>query len=173
VPPAAGAWGGSGSTYFGASDAGDYFYQVVACNSKGKAVPVDSASVTVASGDAVTFTIADGGTTTEYYEIYRTEADAAVATSRLIMKVARSGATQVVTDLNRFLPNTSRGYMLTQSADVLCWKQLAPFSKIPLATIDSSIRWMQVLYGALQIMAPQKNGMFINVGKLSTGAYGS
>jgi hypothetical protein len=89
----------------------------------------------------------------------------------LIFKVPRSGATQTVTDVNRFLPNCSKGFMLTQSSEVLKFKQLAPFTKIPLATIDTSVRWAQVLFGALQVMKPLQCGMFINVGKLETGAY--
>jgi hypothetical protein len=122
----------------------------------------------------LTITKAASGTAPSLYEIYRSKVGGTLASARLIFKVAYvEGATQVVTDLNRFLPDCSKGYMLTQSSEVLKWKQLAPFTKIPLATIDSSIRWMQVLYGGLMIMAPKKCGMYINVGNLETGAYGS
>tara|TARA_R110000765_G_scaffold35673_16_gene80120 strand:- start:96 stop:1580 length:1485 start_codon:yes stop_codon:yes gene_type:complete len=168
--PAAGSYGGSDTNYWGASDAGAYTYQIVACNQYGKAIAVDSAAVTVASGDSVSITVTNGSDTS-YYEIYRTAAGGAAATARLIFKVAAGTVTTSIVDLNRFLPNTSKGYMLTQSSEVLKWKQLAPFTKIPLATIDTSVRWMQVLYGALQVMAPKKNGIFINVGNLATGAY--
>ena len=102
--------------------------------------------------------------------MYRSDLGGAASTCRSIMRVARSGATQTIVDLNRFLPNCSKGYMLSQQSDVLKWKQLAPFTRIPLATIDASVRWMQLLYGALQIMKPGYNGMFINIGKLATGA---
>ena len=146
---------------------------MVAVNRYGKAAAVATAQVTVAAGEQVTFDVT-AGSDTAFYEVYRTEAGGAVGTARLIFKVrANSSGTTTITDLNRFLPNTSKGYMLSQSSEVLKWKQLAPFTKIPLATIDSSIRWMQILYGALQVMAPKKNGIFINVGNLQTGAYGS
>jgi hypothetical protein len=168
---------GSDTSYFGASDAGSYYYKVVAVNRYGKSTPVDSALITgVVADDKVELTItkAASGTAPSLYEIYRSKVGGTLASARLIFKVAYvEGATQVVTDLNRFLPDCSKGYMLTQSSEVLKWKQLAPFTKIPLATIDSSIRWMQVLYGGLMIMAPKKCGMYINVGNLETGAYGS
>ena len=61
--------------------------------------------------------------------------------------------------------------MLTQTSEVLKVKQLAPFTKIPLATIDTSVRWAQVLFLGLQVMKPLQNGLFINIGKLETGAY--
>tara|TARA_Y100000034_G_scaffold134149_1_gene201769 strand:- start:285 stop:1778 length:1494 start_codon:yes stop_codon:yes gene_type:complete len=171
VAPAANPYAGANTTYFGAGDVGGYFYRIVACSRYGKSVPLTSAQVAVADGDVVTMTVTDNGPDTTYYEVYRTEADGGVATARMIMKVARTGVSQVITDLNRFLPNTSKSYMLTQTTEVLKWKQLAPFTKIPLATIDTSIRWMQVLFGALQIMKPLQNGMFINIGNLQTGAY--
>jgi hypothetical protein len=44
-------------------------------------------------------------------------------------------------------------------------KQLAPMIKIPLATIDSSIRWMQLLYIVAVLYSPQKNVVFKNIGR--------
>lgn len=176
-PPVIGAittpvYGGSNTTYFGSSDAGNYYYKIVACNRYGKSAPVTSPVVAVASGDQVTIPITDGGNSTSYYEVYRTEVGAtSAANARLLFKVAKSGASQNIIDLNRFLPNCSKGYMLTQTSEVLKIKQLAPFTKIPLATIDTSVRWAQVLFLGLQIMKPLQNGMFINIGKLETGAY--
>jgi hypothetical protein len=169
--PAAAPYAGSYTTYFAAEDAGTYIYQIVACSRYGKSAPVASASVTVAAGEAVSIAVTDGGNETAYYEVYRSDLNGSAATCRLIFKVPRSGATQTVTDVNRFLPNCSKGFMLTQSSEVLKFKQLAPFTKIPLATIDTSVRWAQVLFGALQVMKPLQCGMFINVGKLETGAY--
>ena len=61
--------------------------------------------------------------------------------------------------------------MLSGGSEVMKFKQLAPFTKVPLATIDTSVRWAQILLGALQIQKPLHNGMFINIGKLPTGAF--
>lgn len=169
--PAAAPYAGTNTTYFGAADAGNYIYQIVACNKFGKSTAVTTAAVAVVNGDAVTLGITDGGNDTSYYEVYRSDLGGTAATCRFIMKVARTGAAQNIVDLNRFLPNCSKGYMLTQTSEVLKIKQLAPFTKIPLATIDTSVRWAQCLFLALQIQKPLQNGMFINIGKLETGAY--
>jgi len=169
--PASPVYAGADTTYWAAGDAGTYFYRVVACNRFGKSAPVNSAAIVVAAADSVTIQVTDGGNATSYYEVYRTEAAGAVGTARLIMRVPRTAAVQTITDLNRFLPGASRGYMLTQSSEVLKFKQLAPMSKIPLATIDTSVRWAQIMYGALQVMKPLQNGMFINVGRVQTGAF--
>lgn len=168
--PTSPVYAGSNTTFWGATDAGTYYYKVCAGSRYGKSAPTTSAAIAVSSGDQVSIPVTDIGPSTSYYEVYRSDKNGAATTCRTIMRVARSAASQTIVDLNRFLPNTSKAYMLSQSSEVLKWKQLAPFTKIPLATIDTSVRWMQVLYGALQVQKPLQCGMFINVGKLQTGA---
>ena len=168
--PTSPAYAGANQTFFAAADAGTYIYQIVAANRYGRSAATTSAAVVVAAADQVSIGVTDNGPGTSYYIVYRSDLGGTVATAREIMRVRRTAAVQTIVDLNRFLPNTSKGYMLTGTPEVLKWKQLAPFTKIPLATIDASIRWMQVLYGALQVMKPLQNGMFINIGRLPTGA---
>lgn len=163
-------YAGANTTYWAAADAGTYIYQVVAANRYGRSAPVTSAGVVVAASDQVSIPVTDNGPGTTYYIVYRSDRNGAAGTAREILRIRRTAAAQTLVDLNRFLPNTSKAYMLTQTPEVLKWKQLAPFTKIPLATIDASIRWQMVLYGALQVMKPLQNGMFINVGRLPTGA---
>jgi hypothetical protein len=164
VAPAAGA---NPASQFGAADAGTYIYRVVAGNKYGLSVPVNSASVAVVAGDGVTFTVADGGQDTTYYEVYRTAAGAAVGTARLMARVARTGATQVITDLNADLPGTSKGFVLMQNTRSFSWSQLLPMTRIPLAAIDTSIRWAQVIYGAIKMYTPTKNVVVKNIGRAS------
>lgn len=168
--PTSPVYAGSNTSYWTSDFAGTYIYKVAAGSRYGRSAPVTSSAVVVSAGDYVAIPVTDNGPDTSYYEVSRTEAAGTADTARQIFRVKRTGATQTIVDLNRFLPNTARGYMLSQTADVLKWKQLAPFTKINLATIDTSIRWMQVLYGALQLMKPKQCGMFINIGKLQTGA---
>ena len=168
--PTSPAYAGSDTNYWTSTYAGVYFYKVVAGSRYGRSAATTSSAVTVSTDDQVSIGVTDNGPNTSYFEVYRSDLGGAASTCRSIMRVARSGATQTIVDLNRFLPNCSKGYMLSQQSDVLKWKQLAPFTRIPLATIDASVRWMQLLYGALQIMKPGYNGMFINIGKLATGA---
>ena len=163
------AYAGSNQTYFASDDEGDYFYKVVAGSRFGQSPPAVSAAVTVSANDQVSIPVTDNGPDTTYFAVYRSEKDGAASGARLIARYRRTAAAQTLVDLNRFLPGADKAYLLSQNAEVLKWKQLAPFTKINLATIDLSIRWMQVLYGALQVMKPRHNLVFINVGRLRTG----
>lgn len=162
VAPAAGA---NAASKFVAGDAGTYIYKVVAINRYGMSAPVTSAAVAVVAGDAVTFTIQDGGQSPTAYEIYRSDKNGAAATARMATRVARTGATQVVTDLNLDIPGTTKGFVVMQNQQSFSWSQLLPMTRIPLATIDTSIRWAQVLYGAVKMYAPAKNVVLKNIGR--------
>ncbi len=162
VAPAAGA---DPSSQFVTADAGTYIYRVVAGNRFGLSTPLNSASVAVVAGDGVTFTVADGGQDTTFYEIYRTGPGAAVGTAQLMVRVARTGATQVITDLNADIPGTTKGFVLMQNQRSFSWSQLLPMTRIPLAAIDTSIRWSQVIYGAVKMYTPAKNVVVKNIGR--------
>jgi hypothetical protein len=164
VAPAAAA---NPASQFAAADAGTYFYQVVAGNKFGLSTPLNSASVAVAAGDQVTFTVVDGGQDTTFYEIYRTDPGAAVATSRLVTRVPRTAGAQVITDQNADLPGTTKGFCLMQNQRSFSWSQLLPMTRIPLAAIDTSIRWAQVIYGAIKMYTPTKNLVIKNIGRAS------
>ena len=152
---------------FGANDGGSYRYQVAAINRYGRSAPLDIPSnpIVVAPGDGVTFTVADGAVVGTAYEIYRTEKDGLTGTERYMTTVARAGATTPVVDLNADLPGTSKAFLVQQNLEFFSFAQLAPFVKIPLATIDTSVRWMQLLYGALKVYAPGKAVIYKNVGR--------
>lgn len=142
-----------------------YYYKIVAINRYGRSAPVTTAAATPAIGDNVTIPIVDGGQDTTGYIVYRSDADGAATTCKEAFRVARTGATQDIIDRNFYLPGTSTVFGLETKPATLGWKQLAPFTKLPLATIDTSIRWMQVLYGALQLKAPRHCFRIINVGR--------
>lgn len=162
----------SASSQFGTSDAGTYIYKVVAGNKSGLSAPLTSASVAVAAGDAVTFTVSDAGPDTTFYEVYRSTLGGAASTAKLMTRVARSGATQVITDLNEDLPGTSQGFVLMQNSRSFSWSQLLPMTRIPLAAIDTSIRWTQVIYGAVKCYTPTKNVVVKNIGR-AAGSLGA
>jgi hypothetical protein len=155
---------------FIADDAGDYIYRAQACNRYGRsaAVAIGGGAVTVQAGDKVTFGLTPGGTTTtEWWEIFRTPKDGAVATARLIIRVKNAAGTgeTTINDYNNQLPGCYYGFGFQLNLESLSFKQLAPMVKIPLATIDSSIRWMQLLYGTPVLYAPMKNILFKNIGR--------
>lgn len=163
VAPSAGA---NAASQFVAADAGTYIYQIVAANRFGRSQPVTTAGVAVVAGDRVSLTMQDNGNGTTFYEIYRTPAGGAAADARLIRKVARTATTQVITDDNQDIQNTSKGFILMQNQRSFSWSQLLPMTRIPLAAIDTSIRWAQVLYGGIKMYTPAKNIVLKNIGRV-------
>tara|TARA_X000001388_G_scaffold5635_1_gene3663 strand:- start:5228 stop:6781 length:1554 start_codon:yes stop_codon:yes gene_type:complete len=170
----------------GDHDAGNYVYRVRAVNEFGASAGVDvngGAAFAVAAGDEVTFTITAGGATIpRYYEIFRSKRGGTALF--YIGRVQNNGAggTGAVTfqDFNGVnistaagdncnatlrLPQSSNGFMLQVDPSNISFAQLAPMVKIPLATVDSSIRWMQLLYGAMKLYTPRHNVIYKNIGR--------
>jgi hypothetical protein len=156
---------------FEADDAGDYFYTAQAVNRYGRSAPVDvvagPTAVTVAAGDKVTFTLTPGaGELPDWYEIFRTKKDGATGSERLVLRVPSVGAgATTINDFNDNLPGTTIALLLQQNLESLSVKQLAPMVKIPLATVDTSIRWAQVIYLVPVMYAYGKNLLFKNIGR--------
>lgn len=161
-----------GSSQFAADDAGDYYMEVVAVNRYGRSakVAVDASAITVASGDKITFGVTPGGSTTvDYYEVYRTLKGGADGTERSVLKVVNAAGTgeTVISEYNANIPYASSGFLFQQNLESLSLKQLAPMIKIPLATIDARMRWMQLLYLVPVLYAPGKNVLLKNIGRAS------
>lgn len=177
TPAVTAAWGpGFGGAVQGRTapaaidGAGNYAYQITACNRYGESVPLTVAPTAFAVGDEGDLAIVDGsppGVTT-HYKVYRTFRGAAtgVGNSRYIFRVKRTAAAQTIVDANRFLPGTGRSYWIQRNLQSMAWKQLLPLLKINLAQIDLAVRFAMVLYGTFVLYAPRKNGMAINVGPL-------
>jgi len=152
-------------------DGGDYFYKIQAVNRYGRAAAIDlvagPTAVTVAAGDKVTAGLTGGVIAPEWYEIFRTKTDGATGTERLILRVknAAGAKEQVFNDYNDNLPGCTSAYLFQQNLECMSFKQLAPMVKIPLATVDSSIRFMILLYGVPTLYTPGKNVLYRNVGR--------
>ncbi len=157
----------TGGSLFTADDAGTYQYQVVAVNRFGQSAPVDATSVAVAAGDGVTLGVTPAAAGVTYYKLFRSVAGGAAGTEKLIARIPNGAGIgeETLTDLNETLPNTSNAYLFQMDRDNMSFKQLAPMVKVPLATIDTSIRWMQLIYGAPVIYTPGRNVIFRNVGR--------
>ncbi len=156
------------SSQFAAADAGDYLYSVQPVNRFGRGTALSPAggAVTVSAGDGVTISVTPSGSPLpNWYELFRSQPDGTAL--RLIKRLPNTGgaAATTLTDLNETLPFTTTAYLFQQNLESLSFKQLAPMVKIPLATIDSSIRWMQLLYGVPVLYTPGKNVLYINVGR--------
>lgn len=91
---------------------------------------------------------------------------AGTATPKFMVRLPTALATSITfTERDLFQPGTSEAFLIQMDVDVISFKQLAPFTKIPLATIDPSIRWAQVLYGTPAIYTPRKVVWVKNIGK--------
>lgn len=163
---------------FEADDAGDYFYTIQAVNRYGRSAGVvlvaGPTATTVVAGDKVTWGMTPGGGgAVDYYEVFRTKKDGASGSERLILRVPNGAgaAEQILNDYNDYLPGTTSAFFFQQNLENMSVKQLAPMVKIPLATIDSSIRWMQLIYCVPTLYTPGKNVLYTNVGR-ATGYVG-
>lgn len=155
---------------FAAEDVGDYLYKVQAVNRYGRSAAVSvGAAVTVAAGDKVTFgvTPAASSSPVAWYEVFRTKKNGAAGTERLILRVKNTAddGEQVISDLNANLPGCTSAFLFQMNLEAMSFKQLAPMIKIPLGTQDSSIRWMQLIYGVPVIYTPGKHVLYRNVGR--------
>ncbi len=156
---------------FVSTDAGDYIYKVQAVNRYGRsaAVAVDASAITIAAGDKMTFgvTPAVSSTPVSSYELFRTKKSGLAGTERLILRVVNSAADAELTinDFNANLPGCSSAFLFQMNLEAMSFKQLAPMVKIPLGTIDTSIRWAQLIYGVPVIYTPGKHVLYKNVGR--------
>lgn len=157
---------------FTAADAGTWRYRVQAVNRSGQSpVSAEVSVVLAAATDAIQITITDGGSVDPMmpatgYRIWRTRVVNGLAnTEEFMVAVPRNGlaATTVFVDLNEDLPGTSKAFMMSFDPAIMSWMQLLPLLKIALATTGPTLRWMQLLYGALIVYQPLKVYMIKNI----------
>ncbi len=144
-----------------------YIYSVVARNDRGASAPVQSSQVTI-NADGCQVSIAISATVgAKSYDVYRTRADGAAGTQEFIGSVApvNYGGACTFVDRDRKLPGLGEAYLLSMSADRLCFKQLTPLSKINLAITQAALEWFMILYGALIVYTPRQQYLLRNVGR--------
>lgn len=164
------------SSLFGASDAGDYYYQVQAVNAYGRGGIVTSAAVTVASGDKVTIPIVDGVKKGTGYYVYRSKKDAADSTEcKFIGMIARdSSGTTTFTDLNEKLPGTQDVYIMNLDAkyQALQYVNFIEMMRFNLYSSNEPIYPFLVLCsGAMVMDIPQRHARITNVSPKDLGWY--
>lgn len=151
---------------------GTYQYQVVAVGAKGKSLhSVSDAAVVTAVNNCVTLTIAAPGTDNVlYYEVFRSKVGETTVWKIAEVVQARSGGspdTTTFVDLNENLPDTAFAFMLEMSSEVMEWKQLLDFARVPLARTDLYFPFTYIIYGTPIFYLPLKMCMFKNVGRAS------
>lgn len=183
VPDAVALTGADVKSKFGADENGDdVYYAVSALNRYGESALtlLESSAITLATGQSVDlrFTSGGGAIPATGYVIYRTKDTASSDPSAdgenfyPLFKVSAAslsngydgGAAGRVRDRNRFLPDTEQAFVLGNNTDVWSFKQLAPISKLDLAVLSMSKRFITYLFGTPQLYVPKKSVRIINIG---------
>ena len=156
------------SSNFTATDAGAYKYYVVAVNDKGYSDQREFASIDVVANDVVTFTIT-GNAAVNYYRIYRTSADGAESTARLIKEIPANGAADItVEDKNDgadgCMYNTSKIVFAQHDPQVFEFVRLLDFLRRPLAEVATAKPFMLMLFGTPVVKTPGKMFVIKNAG---------
>lgn len=165
-----------GLSKYQAGEAGNVFYAVATINNFGEsALTAYATAVALAAGKSADITITGG--TGSGFVVYRTKVTAASSPTGLdffpIFKVSSAdvangyngAAAGVVRDRGYFLPDTEECFLTEMSDDVLAYKQLAPMSKLDLAVISMSRRFITFQFGTPVVFVPAKITRYINVSR--------
>lgn len=171
------------SSAYVTSDAGNVFYAVAAINRYGESaltVIGGSTAISAAHATDLIFVAGAGANAPTGYTIYRTAVTTSGSATGLnfypIFQVNTAdlaagydgAAALAVRDRGFILPNMEQALLTQMDEEVLSFKQLAPISKLDLAVIAMSRRFIVFLFGTPQLYAPQKLVRYINVSKVLT-----
>jgi len=162
------------ASQFGANDAGDYVYKVVAMNRYGDSVASAESIVTgVAAGDKVVLPVTKGTITPTAYKVYRSKKGGATgAEVRYAFTVAYTASPQDVEDFNADLPGTSSGFQLTmdQVYDAIEWFQFLPLMKFDLYPTNAAVYpFLMLLFGSLALKKPVQHVRIKNISPANLG----
>lgn len=159
-------------------DTGGAYYAVSAINRYGESAltPMSASSIAITQGDAVRlkFTAGSGGNPGTGYVIYRTLITSAASNAGVlfypIFQVSNAqvaagydgAAATYVNDNGRFLPGMEQAFLAEVTDQVMSFKQLAPISKLDLAVIAMSRRFIAFNFCTPNLYAPKKMVRFIN-----------
>lgn len=137
---------------FAAADAATYIYKVVAIGNttaSGASAPVASSGQAIAAGEKCTVTIAaTGDTNVDYYQVYRhLKGESVWYLIGEVVNVAGSPVTFV--DYNEEIPGTCDAFLIDPSPEVLQWREMMPYSMIPLPQIDLLKPYAFAMFGTL------------------------
>ena len=158
---------GGATSKFKTAQAGLYYYRITGLNANGESASIVSAQQTIPAGGqcAITITKSAGGAETGY-AIYRGRLNGtnAVGDLRLVAKIPKDGATTTWIDENRFIPGTSKAYILTMNNNAISWRKYLPLTKFDLFPTQSAvIPWAVLLFGYLRITKRNQHMVIKNI----------
>ena len=169
----------STSRGFKAAETGSYAYSVTALSKSGESqATLGNVAATVTNvNNEVVITITRGSVSgndlTTGYKIYRSTLGDAGGIKMLIAEIPSAGVTTVFKDGNESLPGLGVAYMGQMDESVLTLRELSPMLKFPLATVASSIRWMQLYYNTPIVFRPRGWVIIKNIGFLEQPKLGA
>lgn len=158
----ASAAGADAASKFDATSAGTYEYTVAAVYTDGETLESPVKTQAVTAGQKVTLTPTYTGSPI-YMNIFRSGKNV-VGNRRFLKRVKPLGSgSPVDADFGDIIPGKEKAYLLMNDPDTLCFKQLGNMIKYDLAVIDTSYRWLQLLYGMVVIQQPRKHVIIDNL----------
>lgn len=131
-------------------------------------------AVTLGSSIDLTFTATAGSQVATGFKIYRTKPGIPytgmfypiLTVSIAQLAAGYDGAAALsIRDRGRVLPDTETAFLTEMVDDVLSFKQLAPISKLDLAVISMSRRFITFMFATPQSYAPKKIIKYVNCSK--------
>lgn len=163
----------SSSRGFKAAEFSTYAYEVTAISKSGEsqATAGNASAVIVSGSEEAKLVIARGAVSgndlSAGFRVYRTrKEDGASAKKYLIKEIASAGASTICLDGNEDLPGAGMAFIGQMDESVLTLRELSPMLKFPLATVASSIRWMQLYYNTPIVFRPRGWVIVKNIGRL-------
>lgn len=162
-----------------AGETGAVRYAVSAVNRFGESgltlLGASNIAITAGSSVDLTFTATAGAYQPTGYKIYRTLPG--VGSTGIFYPILTISAAQLqagydgaaalsVRDRGRLLPNMETAFVTEMVDDVLSFKQLAPISKLDLAVISMSRRFITFMFATPQLYTPKKFVKYVNCAKV-------
>lgn len=158
-------------------EAGTYFYFVSSKGPAGESSAKVTDSIAVPSGQKVSIVIPrvlndDSKLAATSYKVYRGySSDPAQAKFMVEVADAGTGVNQTLVDDGSNIPGCEYAFLIDNDAeDVLAFKKLADLMRVPLGLVDTTSRFMILMFGMLQVYNPRRIVVFKNVGVLGTNS---
>lgn len=163
----AGAVGGGETSLFGAADAGNYRYKIVAHGANGRSAPTASGAVAVAAGQKVTITVGSGNETgIAYFEIFKSPLAGALGDETWIADVAyNTGGATVYTDLHQEIGGTTWSFAVTYDPEIYKFVRLLDMMRREIPVTALARLFAYLLFGSPLVTVPTKLYAWKNVGQ--------
>lgn len=183
--PAGRAPAGAEVSQFGASDAGEYLYGLLASGAKGHSAGVTLAPVAIGEGEVGAFTLNDSGVTgVFYYHLWRTDPDGTKLKYLGRVTKAAAGNTTFVDD-NSKIAGTNYAVLTRLDPSYFCFAQIGNllampegspmrsqpnFQMVNLGLTELVQPFVMFMFGTLYMNLIKRTVLFKNVGVLESDA---